>query len=334
MDVTSLAAELAGKRPPVLLDVRWRLGGPPGIDSYRAGHLPGAQFVDLDSDLAGPPGAGGRHPLPASNAFQAAMRRAGVSDGWPVVVYDENDSVAASRAWWLLRYFGHQQVRVLDGGYQAWLAAGGVVESEPPGGAAAARLAVADGDFTAGAGRLPLLDAAGAAQLARSGVLLDARTAERYRGEVEPVDPVAGHIPGAVSAPTAGNVTADGRFLDPAELRARFAGLGISLRTRPESPGGPAGGSAARGTAAHGAPDGGAAADGAPDGGAAADGVLAGDMPADNVLAGAYCGSGVTAAHEVLALHIAGIPAALYVGSWSDWITDPARPVATGPAPG
>jgi thiosulfate/3-mercaptopyruvate sulfurtransferase len=283
-DVTSLVAALGGEQPPVLLDVRWRLGGPPGIDSYRAGHLPGARFVDLDRDLAGPPGAGGRHPLPASHAFQAAMRRAGVSDGRPVVVYDENDSVAAARAWWLLRYFGHQQVRVLDGGYHAWQVTGGRVESEPAGGAAATSQVGADGDFTARAGQLPLLDAAGAADLARRGVLLDARTAERYRGEVEPVDPVAGHIPGAVNAPAAGNVTADGRFLGPAELRARFAGLGIGPGTGRE--------------------------------------------------AGAYCGSGVTAAHEVLALDIAGIPAALYVGSWSDWITDPARPVATGPAPG
>jgi thiosulfate/3-mercaptopyruvate sulfurtransferase len=284
-DVTSLVAALGGEQPPVLLDVRWRLGGPPGIDSYRAGHLPGARFVDLDRDLAGPPGAGGRHPLPASYAFQAAMRRAGVSDGRPVVVYDENDSVAAARAWWLLRYFGHQQVRVLDGGYQAWVATGGRVDSDLAGGAAAASQAVADGDFTARPGQLAALDAAGAAHLARSGVLLDARTPERYRGEVEPVDPVAGHIPGAVNAPATGNVTANGRFLDPAQLRARFAGLGI----------GP---------------------------------------PAGQAQVGAYCGSGVTAAQEVLALDIAGIPAALYVGSWSDWVTDPTRPVATGPAPG
>ena len=123
-DVTELAAELGGPRPPALLDVRWRLTGPPGIESYRTGHLPGARFVDLDRDLAGPPGAGGRHPLPAAGDFQDAMRRAGVRDGWPVVVYDEADSTAAARAWWLLRYFGHDRVRVLDGGYQAWLAAG------------------------------------------------------------------------------------------------------------------------------------------------------------------------------------------------------------------
>jgi thiosulfate/3-mercaptopyruvate sulfurtransferase len=280
-DVTTLAAALAGPRAPVLLDVRWRLTGPPGIGSYQAGHLPGARFVDLDHDLAGPPGPGGRHPLPAAGQFQDAMRRAGVRDGWPVVLYDEADSTAAARAWWLLRYFGHDQVRVLDGGYQAWLAAGQPVEAGPgPGPAPAAADA-----FTARPGHLPLLTAATAAALARDGVLLDARAAERYQGAVEPVDPVAGHIPGAVSAPTTANVTAAGRFRDPAALRARFAALGVRA-----DPGAPP--------------------------------------------VGAYCGSGVTAAHEVLALQVAGIPAALYVGSWSDWITDPARPVVTGADPG
>ncbi len=134
IDVTSLARLLAVPEPggpPVLLDVRWRLGGPPGMASYRAGHLPGARFADLDRDLAGPAGAGGRHPLPEPGAFQAAMRRAGVRDGHPVVVYDESDAMAAARAWWLLRYFGHEQVRVLDGGYQAWLAAGELAETGP-----------------------------------------------------------------------------------------------------------------------------------------------------------------------------------------------------------
>ena len=130
IDVGSLASELAGGAPPVLLDVRWRLGGPPGIDSYRAGHLPGAVFVDLDADLAGPPGAGGRHPLPAAADFEAAMRRAGVRTGYPVVTYDDGDSTIAARAWWMLRYFGHDQVRVLDGGFRAWAAAGQPVTTE------------------------------------------------------------------------------------------------------------------------------------------------------------------------------------------------------------
>jgi thiosulfate/3-mercaptopyruvate sulfurtransferase len=278
IDVGTLASELSGGTPPVLLDVRWRLGGPPGIDSYRAGHLPGAVFVNLDTDLAGPPGAGGRHPLPAAAAFEAAMRRAGVRSTCPVVVYDDGDSTIAARAWWTLRYFGHDQVRVLDGGFRAWAAAGQPVSVDEP--------EVTAGDFTAAPGQLPVLDAAGAAALARSGVLLDARAGERYRGEIEPVDPVGGHIPGALSAPTAANVGADGRFLPPEVLRQRFEGLGIR-------------------TGAPVAPD-----------------------------VGAYCGSGVTAAHEVLALDLAGIPATLYVGSWSGWTADPGRPVATGADPG
>jgi len=277
------AGQLAGLSPaPALLDVRWRLGGPPGRELYLAGHIPGAVFTDLDRDLAAPPGPGGRHPVPAAADFQAAMRRAGVRGDRLVVVYDDADSTAAARAWWLLRYFGHRSVRVLDGGYLAWTAAGHPVETgQPP-------VGPEPGDFTASPGHLELLDAAGAAALARAGLLLDARAGERYRGETEPVDPVAGHIPGAVSAPTAANVNHDGTFLRPAELAKRFAELGAGA--------------------------------GLADGGETA--------------VGAYCGSGVTAAHEVLALALAGIPAALYAGSWSEWITDPARPVATGQDPG
>lgn len=257
-----------------VLDVRWRLGGPPGISGYLAGHIPGAVFVDLDRELSAPPGPDGRHPMPATTDFEAAMRRAGVRDDRPVVVYDDADSTAAARAWWLLRFFGHPSVRVLDGGYRAWTASH-PVESGP------AALPSA-GDFTARPGHMELLDAEAAGTRARTGLLLDARAAERYRGETEPVDPVAGHIPGAVSAPTAENTRPDGTFLSPTDLAARFAALGAT----------------------------------------------------DTSWVGAYCGSGVTAAHEVLALSLAGIASGLYVGSWSDWITDPARPVATGPAPG
>jgi thiosulfate/3-mercaptopyruvate sulfurtransferase len=290
-DILITAPELAGltggtlagpgERPDApgnltLLDVRWRLGGPPGRELYDAGHIPGAAFVDLDTDLAAPPGAGGRHPLPATADFERAMQRAGVRDGRPVVVYDDADATAAARAWWLLRYFGHPSVRVLDGGFRAWSAAGYSVVT-----AGGERPVTAPGRFTARPGHLGLLDADGAAALARDGVLLDARTGERFRGEVEPVDPVAGHIPGAVSAPTIENVNPDGTFRPAADLAARFAALGAN--------------------------------DGRP--------------------VAAYCGSGVTAAHEVLALAVAGIPADLYVGSWSNWITDPARPIATGPAP-
>jgi thiosulfate/3-mercaptopyruvate sulfurtransferase len=253
-----------------VLDVRWRLAGPPGIDSYREGHLPGAVFCDLDHDLAAHPGAGGRHPLPEPGAFQEAMRRLGVSGSRPVVVYDDADSTAASRAWWTLRYFGHPDVRVLDGGYQAWLDEGLPVTKGVPDPPA--------GDFTPRPGGMPVLDAAEAAALAEEGILLDARAAERYRGEVEPVDAVAGHIPGAISAPTSENVGPGGRFHPPGFLRERFNTLGA--------------------------------------------------VP--GIPIGAYCGSGVTAAHEVLALSIAGLPAALYPGSWSHWITNPDRPVATG----
>jgi thiosulfate/3-mercaptopyruvate sulfurtransferase len=277
-----LAEALAGVEPPVLIDVRWRLGGPPGVDSYRAGHVPGAVYVDLDTQLAGPPGSCGRHPLPATADFEAAMRAAGVRSGRNVVVCDEADSTTAARAWWMLRYYGHEQVRVLDGGFRAWSAAGLPVSTRDT--------VPEPGDFTARPGQMPVLDAASAGTLARSGTLLDARAPARYRGETEPVDRVAGHIPGALSAPTAENVTADGRFRPVADLRARFADLGIK-----------------------------AAADDTAD-------------RSDQV--GVYCGSGVTAAHEMLALTLAGIPAALYVGSWSDWLTDPGRPVATGPQPG
>ncbi|WP_328595037.1 sulfurtransferase [Actinomadura macrotermitis] len=270
VDAPALDRLLRGEPTPVLLDVRWHLAGPPGIDSYRRGHLPGAVFVDLDRDVAGPPGPAGRHPLPDAAAFEAAMRRAGVSGDRPVVVYDDADSTAAARLWWTLRYFGHERVRVLDGGYHGWVDAGRPVTAEEP--------QVGPGDFTARPGRLPVLDAAGAAALAKGGMLLDARAPERFRGENEPVDPVAGHIPGAVNAPTLGNVGVDGRFLPADLLRERFAQLGAT----------------------------------------------------DAVDVGAYCGSGVTAAHEILALSVAGIPAALYVGSWSNWVADPTNPVATG----
>ncbi len=223
------------------------------------------------------------------------MRGAGVRAGRDVVVYDDADATIAARAWWLLRYFGFGchgtgRVYVLDGGLQAWAAAGQPVSTVDG--------TAESGDFTAEPGHLPVLDADGAAAVARSGVLLDARAPARYRGEIEPVDPVAGHIPGALSAPTAENVTAAGLFRSAGELQARFAELGIGQRV----------------------------------GIVQSDGTVRNEDAAPQI--GVYCGSGVTAAHEVLALALAGIPAALYVGSWSGWITDPSRPVATGPQPG
>lgn len=271
VDVATLRAERAGPRPPVLLDVRWRQVGRSVRDEYLTGHLPGAVWADLDADLAAPPGVGGRHPLPAPADAEAVFRRLGVRDGSPVVVYDDVEGSIAARAWWMLRWLGHADVRLLDGGLRAWESAGLPLEQGD--------VVPAPGDLTARPGGMPVLDADDARALAREGVLLDVRAAERFRGEVEPLDPVAGHIPGARSLPTRDNAGPDGRFLDAAALRQRFAAAGV----------------------------------------------------ADGVAVAAYCGSGVTAAHTVLALEVAGFPGtALYAGSWSDWITDPDRPVATG----
>jgi thiosulfate/3-mercaptopyruvate sulfurtransferase len=254
-------------RRVTVLDVRWQLGGRDGRAAYLEGHVPGACFVDLEADLADPVGDGsrGRHPLPDPERFAAAMRRCGVRRDRPVVVYDDVAGASAARAWWLLRHHGHPGVRVLDGGWSAYVAAGGPVQSGP--------VTTEPGDFSADPGHLPLLDAEGAARVARDGVLIDARAAERFRGETEPVDPVAGHVPGAVNLPFQGNLDR-GRFRSTDEIRARYAGLGSPV--------------------------------------------------------GVYCGSGVTAAHNVLALHRIGVDAALYAGSWSEWVANPDRPVAPG----
>jgi thiosulfate/3-mercaptopyruvate sulfurtransferase len=274
IDAVALRRLLGQPDPPAVLDVRWALGDTSGRDHYRAGHVPTAVYVDLDTQLAAPAHpAGGRHPLPDLPSLQEAARQWGLRAGQPVVVYDNTGGLAAARAWWLLRWAGLDRVRILDGALNAWTQAGFDLES---GDHEAAR-----GDVILDAGHLPVLTADEAAALARDGVLLDARASERYRGEVEPVDAQAGHIPGAVSAPTTENLTADGTFAAPETLRARFAGLGAG-------PGG---------------------------------------------AVGVYCGSGVTAAHAVAALRIAGIDAALYPGSWSAWSADPQRPVATGPDP-
>ncbi|KQV69818.1 3-mercaptopyruvate sulfurtransferase [Nocardioides sp. Root122] len=261
-----LAAVLADV---TVLDVRYLMGGPPGRDLHAAGHVPGAAYVDLDEDLADPPGAGGRHPLPDERHFEAAMRRVGVRGDRPVVVYDDWQGRAAARAWWLLRHHGHPDVRVLDGGWTAWREDGHPVE--------AGERAVQPGDFTVAAEKqLPVVEADAVLDV---DVLIDARAGERFRGETEPVDPVAGHIPGAVNVPTTDNLDERGRFRSPAELREVYAAVGVG-----------AGGTVA-----------------------------------------AYCGSGVTAAHDLVALAAAGFDdAALYPGSWSGWTTDPDRPVETG----
>ena len=203
----------------VVLDVRWALGDPHGREHYLDGHIPGAVYVDLDTELAAPAApADGRHPLPAIDDLQAAARRWGIRADSSVVIYDNGGAMAAARAWWLLRWAGLSDVRLLDGGLGAWTADGGAIET--------GEVAAAAGDVELSAGALPVLDADAAGALAGTGLLLDARAGERYRGEVEPIDPRAGHIPGAVSAPTGENLGPDGRFRSAEELRARFAALG------------------------------------------------------------------------------------------------------------
>ncbi|MEU8959122.1 sulfurtransferase [Streptomyces sp. NPDC048518] len=270
ISASQLAGELAGQNPPVLLDVRWQHQGSLR-SAYEEGHIPSAVFIDLDADLAGAAGAAGRHPLPDLGRFGAVLSAAGVSADRDVVVYDGGQNWAAARLWWMLRWTGHTSVRVLDGGLALWT---GPLEQGPG-------ETPAEGTFEPEPNSTDLLDADSAAALARSGLLLDARAGERYRGEVEPIDSVAGHIPGAVSAPTTENVAEDGRFKPAAELADRFKALGASGTSE----------------------------------------------------IGVYCGSGVSGAHEVLALAVAGIPASLYVGSWSEWSADSSRPVATGPDP-
>lgn len=260
-----LALLLAGPNPPTVLDVRWKLGAPSGYADYLAGHVTTAAFVDLEQELCGPAGAGGRHPLPDPSELQIALRAAGVCRDRTVVVYDYGDGMAAARAWWTLRWAGHPSVYVLDGGYPAWrLGQPGLISGEPH--------KPEPGDFEVRPGQLPVLGADDAADLALAGVLIDARAPERFRGETEPIDPVAGRIPGAVNIPYARLVNADG-----------------TLRSDVDSV-----------------------------------------LPMTTEEIGAYCGSGITAAHTVMAWHQAGREdAALYVGSWSHWITDPDRPIAT-----
>ncbi|MBU8811644.1 sulfurtransferase [Mycolicibacterium goodii] len=275
-DVFVSTAELiqliAAGGPVTLLDVRWTLAEPNGEQAYLDGHLPGAVYVSLEDELADHRVTGrGRHPLPSGRDLEAAARRWGVRDGVPTVVYDDWNRAGSARAWWCLTAAGITGVRILDGGFGAWVDGGGGVETGPvtpePG-----DVHVTHDDLYRGA--LPTLTA-GDVQSAKA--LLDARAPERFRGEVEPVDPVAGHIPGAVNLPSTGLLNPDGTLRGEAEVQALLSDRGVT--------------------------------------GAAV---------------GAYCGSGVTAALTVAGLAAAGVDAALFPGSWSEWVSDPDRPVARG----
>lgn len=261
-----------------ILDCRFALDDPAyGRTRYAEGHVPGAQFADLERDLSGPiiKGVTGRHPLPDPARLQEALRAWGVDQDSTIVLYDDGPGAFAARAWWLLAWLGKRDgVFLLDGGFQAWQAAGLPVTAqvtEP-----------ARGDFTARPDACLVVEADQLGRrLAEPGLtLIDARALPRFRGEVEPLDPVAGHIPGARCAPFTDNLGADGHFLPADQLRLRFERL------------------------------------------------LDGRRPEQLV---AYCGSGVTACHNLFAMSLAGFALApLYAGSWSEWITDAARPVATG----
>lgn len=277
IEADELGRALGRDRPPVVADVRWTLGGPPGLADFESGHIPGAQWVDLEHELsAAPRGPGGRHPLPSVEVFELAMRRIGVRGDSTVVVCDAANALAAARLWWMLSDAGLADVRVLNGGVTAWRAAGLPIET-------GAAPAVPPGDFEAQSGHRHLVvadEVAEALTRPHPAVVVDVRAAERYSGATEPMDPVAGHIPGAVNLPSMDNVGDDGRFLDREALTARYADAGVDEASI------------------------------------------------------VYCGSGITAAHTLLALAEAGVPdAGLYAGSWSDWVSDPSRPVATGAQP-
>lgn len=274
ISVEALAAHL-GDTAWRIFDCRHDLARPEaGEQAYRTAHIPTAQFLHLDRDLSGPTtGTNGRHPLPDPAALAARLAQCGVSNGVQVTAYDDSGGTFAARLWWLLRWLGHDRVAVLDGGLPAWQRAGHALTEEVP--------SLSPASFTWRATEQPVDAGYVEAHLHQPDMLLvDARAAERFRGENETLDPVAGHIPGAINRPFKDNLAADGRFKPAQQLRREFEEL---LK----------------------------------------------DRPVENVVS--YCGSGVTACHNLLALELAGRPGArLYPGSWSEWSSSPRRPVATG----
>jgi len=262
-----------------IVDVRWSLDPRRrGRDAYHAGHLPGAIFLDVDTDLSAPGGGRGRplgrHPWPGAAQVAQVMGRAGIGAGTTVVAYDDQAGATAARLWYLLRAYGHDRVFVLDGGIPKWIAEGRPIATEAVDPPAATFVPHQREGWVVGKAEV--------SSRSPGTLVLDARAPERYRGEVEPIDPRAGHIPGAISAPYAANLTADAPpvFKTSAELRARYTALGA-----------------------------------------------AGAEPI------VYCGSGVTACHDLLALYRAGLQGRLYAGSWSEWSADPALDIAVGPEP-
>jgi len=260
---------LSQHREARIADLRWSATGPPARQMYESGHIPGAVFVDLDADLAAHPGPG-RHPFPSEDQFARLLSRLGIGEDTHVVVYDEGNNSVAARLWFMLRAHGHARASLLDGGLKAWTEAGLPLTREVP------RIEPAPlRQLKLDHSRVADVD-----QVKRRGsvTLLDARAPERYRGETEPIDKKAGHIPGALNAPWAANLNGQGRFRPPAELRDLYKMYKTPIVS---------------------------------------------------------CGSGVTACHDAFAIELAGLPPArLYVGSWSDWSSDPSRPIAMGPEPG
>lgn len=259
-----------------VVDARWYLTERgKGRAEYNEAHIPGAAYMDIDVDLAAPAYEGpGRHPLPSPESFAKAASLAGIGPDTHVVAYDASGGAYAARLWWLLRYFGHARVSLLDGGWVAWLAGGyPTEEGEAP---------VARAEFTPQPQPALVISADDVEHLRGNAgtLLLDARAAERYEGRSEPIDARAGHIPGARNAPYANNLAPDGTWKRPDDLRAQYHALGAD----------------------------------------------------DAAQVICYCGSGVTATHDIFALHLAGRDdALLYEGSWSDWSRDPEREIATGP---